>query len=150
MSASKWRNPAQSFRGVVSILNEVGEAMKGFIVENLDFRECLKRFDSEDTVFYCDCPYLGVEDYYGNTFTQQDHYMLAGLLHNIKGKAMVSHYTNPVYDELYSTWNRYEFRSFKGSSKAVSGAEKPRTTEVLYCNFAPENSLFSELVGVGL
>ena len=79
---------------------------------------------------------MDAEHYYGNTFTLQDHYTLAGVLHDIKGKAMVTHYQNGLYDELYKGWNWYEYQSFKGSHKS-EGEEKPKTVEVLYCNFEP-------------
>lgn len=58
-------------------------------------------------------------------------------LKNIKGKVMITHYQNGLYDELYRDWQRYEYQSFKGSRKS-DGEAKPKTTEVLFCNFKPE------------
>lgn len=50
---------------------------------------------------------------------------------------MVSHYQNSLYDELYNGWNRHEYQSFKGCHKST-GESKPKTVEVLYCNFEPK------------
>ena len=54
-----------------------------------------------------------------------------------KGKAIVSHYQNGLYDDLYNGWQRHEHSSFKGSHKAEAGEVKPKTKEVIYCNFKP-------------
>ncbi|KAA0241148.1 MAG: DNA adenine methylase [Candidatus Brocadia sp. AMX2] len=129
------RNPITSFRNTIETFDMVAERLRNVCIESLDYTDCIKRYDSEDTLFFCDSPYLNSEHYYGkDSFSQDDHYNLAELLNKVKGKAMVSHYQNSLYDELYKGWNRYEYQSFKGSHKS-EGEEKPRTQEVLYCNF---------------
>jgi len=55
---------------------------------------------------------------------------------------MITHYQNGLYDELYQGWNRYEYQSFKGSSKALPGEEKPKTIEALFTNFKAQRRLF--------
>jgi len=141
------RNPIISFRNTVDSLNIVAKRLKNVCIENLPYQECIKRYQSEDTLVYADPPYWNAEKFYGkDCFTQDDHYKLAELLRNNKGKIMVSHYANPVYDGLYKGWNRYEYASFKGSHKAAPGTEKPVTVECLYANFEPikTRGLFNE------
>lgn len=143
------RNPVQSFRNSVDSLDTVAEWLRNVCIESLDYAECIQKYDSKDTLFFCDPPYYGSEHYYGDSFSQDDHYRLSDMLHSIKGHAMVSHYVNPVYDSLYAGWQRYEHSSFKGSHKSDTNEEKPKTTEVLYCNFKPtfkNRSLFNELL----
>lgn len=133
------RNPIISFRNAIRGLDDIAERLQNVCIENLSFRVCIQRYDSQDTLFFCDPPYLDSEHYYGkDSFSQDDHYKLAGLLSKARGKVMVSHYQNSLYDELYTGWYRYEYSSFKGSSKAEPGAEKPKTIECLYTNFEPE------------
>ena len=57
---------------------------------------------------------------------------------------MFTHYQNGLYDELYQGWHRYEYQSFKGSHK-LADESKPKTVEILYCNFKPvrQRSLFN-------
>ncbi len=140
------RNPVQSFRNVIKDLNIIAERLRNVCIENLDYPECISRYDSPQTLFYVDPPYFKHETYYLDTFTEQDHYRLAGLLHNVKGRAMVTHYQNDLYDELYQGWNKYVYESFKGSHKAVPGTEKPKTVEVLSCNFETKTQLFNGVV----
>jgi len=140
------RNPVQSFRNAVDSLKAIAGRLRNVCIENLPYAEVIRRYDSEDTLFYCDPPYLNSEHYYGKgCFTLQDHYRLAEFLCNIKNHAMVSHYSNSLYDSLYKGWNRCEYQSFKGSYKS-KGDSKPKTVEVLYCNFEPVKAkgLFNE------
>ena len=137
------RNPAQSFRTAIDTFEDIAKRLRNVTIENLPYAECINRYDSEDTLFYCDPPYLNVEYYYGNSFTQDDHCKLAELLSGVKGKVMITHYQNSLYDELSKGWNRYEYQSFKGSHKS-EGKEKPKTVQILYCNFEPgQKTLFT-------
>ncbi|MDG6025986.1 MAG: DNA adenine methylase [Candidatus Brocadia sp.] len=139
------RNPAQSFRTATDTFEVVSERLRNVCIENLDYAECIRRYDSESTLFFIDCPYYGSEGYYGNSFCQDDHYKLSEILHKVKGKVMISHYGNSLYDILYQGWNRFEYSSFKGSSKAEPGAEKPKTIECLWTNFEPEAEALTDL-----
>ena len=130
------RNMCKTFRNTVEQLNKVGEMVKGWIIENLDYKTCITRFDSPSTVFYCDMPYYlpGKRDCYQDSFTLDDHKALAELLRNIEGRALVSHYRDDTISKLYEGWNCFEFESFKGSSNSDS---KPITTEVVFTNYKP-------------
>jgi len=131
------RNPAQSYYNAIDGLEQIAKRLRGVTIECLDYADCIQRYDSETTLFYCDPPYLDSEHYYGKgNFALDDHRTLAELLHGTKGQAMVSHYSNGLYDDLYKGWQRYEYQSFKGSYKS-EGELKPKTNEVLYTNYRP-------------
>lgn len=144
------RNMCKTFRNTIDQLNEVGKIIKTWIIENLDYKTCIARFDSPDTVFFVDAPYVQDKSrqYYEHSFTFEDHRELANLLNNIRGKALFCHYEHPEIDRLYAGWHRYGYESFKGSHKSTGG-RKPGTQEVLYCNFKPvakNRSLFDGLL----
>jgi len=42
---------------VRTLLSEVAERLRHVLVENRDFADCIGRYDSRDTFFYCDPPY---------------------------------------------------------------------------------------------
>ncbi len=132
------RNPAKTLRNITDTLNAVAKRLRYVTFENLGYADCIKKYDSENTLFYCDPPYLDKEFFYEkNCFSEEDHYALAELLHNAKSKVMVSHYENEVYDKLYAGWVRHEYESFKvskGITKTNTASTRPRTVEVLYCN----------------
>lgn len=137
MPSTTGRNPVQSYYNAIDSLNIVAKRLKNVCIENLPYDEVISRYDSEDTLFYADPPYLGVGHYYGDSFSQEDHHRLSELLHGIKGQVMVSHYPDSLYNDLYKDWNKYTYQSFKGSHKAGPGTEKPVTMECLYTNFEP-------------
>ncbi|MCF6154474.1 MAG: DNA adenine methylase [Candidatus Brocadia sp.] len=145
MPSTTGRNPVISFRNTIETFGMVAERLRNVCIESLDYAECIKRYDSETTLFYCDPPYLNAEHYYGkDSFSQEDHRTLANLLSGVKAKVMVSHYQNGLYDELYKGWHRYEYSSFKSSYKST-GESKPKTVECLWTNFEPIRTLnFSE------
>lgn len=136
------RNPAQSYQTAISGLEHVASRLRGVTIECLPYNEAIRRYDSETTLFYCDPPYLNTEGYYSQNYSKNDHFRLSEILHNIKGKAMISHYQNSLYDGLYKGWQRHEYESFKGSHKAYPGAGMPVTTECLFTNFKPKRGLF--------
>ncbi len=131
------RNPAMTYQNCIDALEHIARRLRGVTIECLDYADCIKRYDSRDTLFYCDPPYMASEHYYGHgNFAYDDHRTLSELLHDVKGKAMLTHYANDLYDELYQGWQRFEYKSFKGSHKS-EGESKPKTVEVLFCNFSP-------------
>ncbi len=140
------RNPSMSFANTIESLSHVARRLKGVTIENLNYADCIQRYDSLNTLFYVDAPYCGAEHYYGRgIFAYDDHQALARLLYEVKGKVMITHYQESLYDDLYRDWYRFTYDGFKGSCKTKINAEKPKTIEVLYCNFEPtqgQNELF--------
>jgi DNA adenine methylase len=69
-------------------------------VENLDFEDVIKKYDSPYSYFYLDPPYYKTEKYYSNhDFDSNDHYRLAKLLKNISGRFSLSYYHFDLLDE---------------------------------------------------
>lgn len=64
--------------------------MKNWIIENLDFRDLIKKYDSEITFFYLDPPYLTAGKTYKYPFTKQDFIDLKNTMSGVKGKWMMN------------------------------------------------------------
>lgn len=112
--------------------------MKYVLIENMDYFKLIPKYDSPDTFFYCDPPYIGAEDYYEHPFTIADHRKLAELLNNIQGKVAVSYYPNVLVDELYPYWTKYKISKVKqsaGVTMFTDTTERPLSTELLLTNF---------------
>lgn len=72
---------------------------RDIIVENLDFEQCLKDFDSEDTVHYFDPPYFGTDaGIYNDAWTEDDLKRLLRAIGNAKGFCALSHYAHPLIE----------------------------------------------------
>lgn len=108
-------------------------------IENMDFEDVIKKYDSEKTYFYCDPPYyiVGEGNYYSmSPFSRADHERLANTLKSIKGGFSLSYY---YFDQLSEWFPKSEFRwqskEFAKSSMAKSGKSQKRELELLIMNY---------------
>lgn len=84
---------------------------------NLDYKDAIKEYDSEDTFFYIDPPYYGKEGYYLNhNFTEESHNELSDTLSGIKGKFAISY---QWFDGLEDLYPKCKFES----KKTIMGTE---------------------------
>jgi DNA adenine methylase len=78
-------------------------------IENKDALEIINIYDSTETLFYVDPPYVaetrigGANDYEFEMSNEQ-HIQLANKLNSVKGKVILSGYRCPLYEELYRNW----------------------------------------------
>jgi DNA adenine methylase len=84
------------WRAYEPLLNKISEIL------DLDYKDLINQYDSKDTFFYLDPPYMGKESYYINhDFNESSHYELASILNNIKGRFLLSYYYFDGIEELY-------------------------------------------------
>ncbi|MGR3220850.1 MAG: DNA adenine methylase [Candidatus Anammoxibacter sp.] len=135
--AAKSRNMAFTYRNMVKAIGALGRRLENVVVECLDYKDFILRYDSSSVCHYIDSPYLNFSGCYDIPFTNQDHADLAKILNSIQGAAIVSYYDHPVIEELYKGWNRLEIKSVKMSHSLTKSdsSSRPKTIEVLYCNF---------------
>jgi len=63
-------------------------AWRSIVIENIDFRDAIKKYDSDRTLFYLDPPFVAEKwgRYYRHQFDHKDLQDLLALLQNVKGK----------------------------------------------------------------
>jgi len=106
-------------------------------VENMDFEDAIKKYDSPTTYFYLDPPYWKTENYYSNhDFDANDHKRLADRLNNITGKFSLSYYDFPKLSEWFPD-NRFvwEQKNFKKAAAAKKDGTQNEGTELLIMNY---------------
>jgi DNA adenine methylase len=103
-------------------------------IENAPALEVITRYDSAETLFYCDPPYVhatrGDSKAYAYEMSDADHRALAEALHNVKGKVALSGYCGPLYDELYADWQCVEVPA------KLCHSVKQLRAEALWVNYA--------------
>jgi DNA adenine methylase len=121
--------------GSVEDLPEIAQRLLRVQIEHQSAIDVIKRYDSEQTLFYCDPPYphasRGDSNAYAYEMTDDDHRDLAAVLHNVKGKVALSSYHSDLMNELYSDWPYIE-----APEKLIHSVKTPRT-EVLWVNYDP-------------
>jgi len=101
-------------------------------------RDVIKNWDSKDTLFYCDPPYVhetrhpSSREVYGVEMSAADHRRLAESLSACKGRVVLSGYHGELYDELYGDWRHVEIEI---PNHAAGGRTKARKREVLWFNW---------------
>jgi DNA adenine methylase len=108
-------------------------------IENMDFEDVIKKYDSPTTYFYTDPPYyiVGEGKYYSNhDFNRQDHERLANILQQVKGKFGLSYYDFP---DLH-TWfpenvYRWERKLFAKAAAAKKNTKQNMGEELFILNF---------------
>lgn len=103
--------------GAVEDLPLIAQRLLRVQIENRPAIEVIRRYDSDETLFYCDPPYphecRGDIHAYGFEMTDEDHKELAQVLREAKGKVAISSYRCDLMDELYGDWKRIEERGKK-------------------------------------
>jgi len=121
--------------GSVEGLPEVAQRLIRVQIENAPAKEVIKRYDSEETLFYCDPPYphssRGDSNAYSYEMTDAQHRELAEVLHSVKGKVAISGYHCSLMDELYGDFTCNEART-----RNCLSVKSPRQ-EVLWTNYKP-------------
>jgi DNA adenine methylase len=117
------------------VLPSVAERFRMVQIENLPWQEIIRRYDTPETLFYCDPPYLlstrnGCVGY-KYEMTVEEHRELAEALNSVKGHVVLSGYASPEYDEWYRGWERVEFGATV-SARLDKGRSHDRRTEVLW------------------
>ncbi len=119
--------------GSVEDLPEIAQRLLRVQIECAPATEVIKRYDSPETLFYCDPPYPHASrtdsNAYAHEMTDADHEVLSEVLHNAKGKVALSSYHCDLTDALYSDWQYVE-----APEKLIHSVKAPRT-EVLWVNY---------------
>jgi DNA adenine methylase len=111
--------------------------LKYVTIENLDFRELIKRYDKDEAFFYLDPPYVGTENYYKDIdgFGIKEHKELASMLKKIKGKFLLSYNDSPIVRELYKDFKIIESSPLEYTLGSNMHKRKKRVKELFILNF---------------
>ena len=118
-------------------LEKVRRRLKNVLIEKLDFRDCIKKYDSHDTFFFCDPPYMVDKKVYEFDMSEEDHRDLADLLRNIKGKFMLIHVENEKFYEVYGDFPILKKVEKMVSANIVKGGARQRQVYVIIGNYEP-------------
>jgi DNA adenine methylase len=119
--------------GSVADLPEIALCLLRVQIENRPAIEIVPLYDDQETLFYCDPPYVhstrGDEKAYGFEMKDAGHRDLAQVLSRVKGKVAISGYRCDLMKELYKDW-----RCVEAPPKNCHSIKKMRT-EALWTNY---------------
>jgi len=119
--------------GSIERLPEIAQRLTRAQIENAPAIDVIQRYDTADTVFYLDPPYLhsvrSDSSAYGYEMTDKDHERLAAALQNVRGRVVLSGYRSDLYDRLFKKWRRVD-----AGERNCHSVRKPRQ-ESAWLNF---------------
>ncbi|MBW4509455.1 MAG: DNA adenine methylase [Scytonematopsis contorta HA4267-MV1] len=119
--------------GSVEDLPEIVQRLLRVQIEHDSAIKLIQRYDSEETLFYCDPPYphdsRGDSQAYAYEMTDEQHRELALALHNVKGKVAISGYECSLMSELYG-----DCKTIAAPAKTCHSTKGLRT-EMLWVNY---------------
>lgn len=147
-SAGRWANCRNTSRagmsgavsrwlGGIEALPEIAERLLRVQIENRPAIDIIYAYDSPETLFYCDPPYIhstrGDSNAYANEMNDEDHRTLAEVLNAAEGRVALSNYDCELMNELYPKpkW----FKTI-GPLKTIHSTKDVRQ-EVLWTNYNP-------------
>ena len=124
--------------GAVEGLPEIAQRLQRVQIENAPALEVIRRYDTPNTLFYLDPPYVhasrGDTSAYVHEMTDDDHRDVAALLRGIKGRAVLSGYRSALYAELFADWCRVD------ADEKLCNSSKGKRQESLWMNFEPNTT----------
>ncbi|SRR5579884_224079 len=123
--------------GGVDALPIIAERLLRVQIENRPAIDVIKLYDSKETLFYCDPPYVhvtrGDSKAYSNEMSDEQHVLLSEALNDVRGKVAISNYDCPLMNRLYPS--KRWFKTVSGPRTIHS--TKDRRSEVLWTNYNP-------------
>ncbi|MBX3364916.1 MAG: DNA adenine methylase [Phycisphaeraceae bacterium] len=156
-SVGRWANCKDTSRGGMSgvvsrwlggveALPEIGGRLLRVQIENRPAVDVIRLYDSEDTLFYCDPPYVhdtrGDSKAYVHEMTDEQHRELADCLNAAKGMVAFSNYDCDLLNTLYPA---KRWRKIVGPERTIHSTKDVRS-EVLWVNYDPEKTQPSEVL----
>lgn len=144
-SKNSWRN-AQTYGGprcatmwndLPEIIRDIASRLKEAQIENKDAIELIYHYNNENTLIYCDPPYLQSirkKNIYAYEMSEKKHKELLNVLKQSNSKIIISGYDNKLYNSELKDW-------FTDEKKTTAQMGLHRT-EKIWMNFSPQISLF--------
>jgi len=129
--------PAYEWATWSDVIPAFTRRLAGVVIENRDALEVMQRMDHVDALMFVDPPYVhstrsaitkrsAKTHGYRHEMDDSAHRALAEVLRSLCGMVVLCGYPSPLYEELYSDWERFERRAMADSAKV--------RTEVVWLN----------------
>lgn len=135
----RWTIPSHDWANYAPLVRQFCERLRGVVVEHDTAEKVIDRYDSPQTLFYIDPPYVmdtrSEQAHrtapYRHELNDAEHVALLGTLKTVKGMVVISGYDSSLYQSAIGNWKQIR----KETRDGVNNAK----TEVLWLNAAAAN-----------
>ena len=110
------------------------ERLSGVFIENTHWLDCIKRYDSAETLVFCDPPYWNTAGY-GIEFSFDNYEKMAEIMRSMKGKMIVTVNDIPEMRECFSKFFIEQLEITYTLSRVKNGKRGDKSCELLIKNF---------------
>jgi DNA adenine methylase len=122
--------------GGVEMLPQIAERLLRVQIENRPACDVIRLYDSPETLFYCDPPYVhetrGDAKAYRYEMTDEQHAELAETLNSVCGRVAISNYDCALFDRLYRA---PKWKIITGPRR-TNHSTKGKRAEILWVNYS--------------
>jgi DNA adenine methylase len=101
-------NPARAWTNSITNLSACVGRLAHVQVDHRDFETVIQTYDTLQTCFYLDPPYLAEtrrkQRCYHHEMTREDHERLLSCIQHVQGMVILSGYAHPLYQEALPSW----------------------------------------------
>lgn len=121
--------------GGVEGLAEIADRLIRVQFENRPAIDVMRTYDTPQTLFYCDPPYLhstrGDRSAYRFEMTNDEHRQFSDVANSVSGLVAISGYRDTLMDELFGDWYRFD------APPTLAHSTKSLRQESLWMNYHP-------------
>jgi DNA adenine methylase len=99
--------PSRSWASYVNQFEQLHERIRGAMIEGLDWSEIFEKYDTPETLWYLDPPYVWstrskqqANRAYSHEMSNEDHIRFIERIQSLKGMVILSGYDHPIYEAL--------------------------------------------------
>lgn len=121
------------YESKLDALDAYAERFRRVLIESLDWRDVVEKYDREDALFYFDPPYIcNTDKMYRKDLRAVNHREVVDVLLRIQGRAALSCYYNNVYQPLINAgWTRRDWNSKQSVQRSNDATAKRERVETL-------------------
>lgn len=114
--------PAHDWANYADCFDELVQRLRSVVIENRDYKAVCLAHDGPETLHYIDPPYVfetrqrPTVHGYKHELSDQEHIELAEFLNGLQGMVVLSGYSSPLYEELFSGWEKITRRALADSA----------------------------------
>ena len=121
---------------MLDVINRLREIQ----IENLDIIDLIEKYDSKESLFYLDPPYVAETRVKAKVYNKEmpldKHKELIDKLIGVQGMVILSGYDNPVYDKLTNNgWSKINIGEYKNRCRDSKGKKTKTKEEYVWINY---------------
>jgi len=131
------RNVAIDFYKKIELIDTVAWRLRRVVLENLDYKDCVRKYDAPTTLFYVDPPYVAASNVSNIDFTQKQHRELKRILGEVQGKWILTYDDCQQIRDMYADYpmSFVDIPAIATSSTCHSGIRLKRISHLIITNF---------------